>query len=134
MTTGRHRQNYTFEGYHPDDGLPEDQGRWMAGKHGILRWVGPIEHTPPAVELVEDAPPRALIACPTCRALINESCKTRNGHRRSHHKERLMDRVCPCGSPAQDFGLYCEPCAELSKRRNWRESKRRARARKESAA
>lgn len=45
MTHERHRRNYTFEGYHPDDGLKG--GQWVRSTWGVVRWDGHIDRNPP---------------------------------------------------------------------------------------
>lgn len=72
--------------------------------------------SPPVVE-TEPAPPidlHAFIACPTCRARIDETCKTASGHTTTPHGNRLVARRCRCGADVEAHRRYCDPCAKLS--------------------
>lgn len=53
-----------------------------------------------------------LIACPTCRAKVTESCRTRSGHTTKPHGSRLAPRLCPCGSLLAPRRRYCDPCRD----------------------
>jgi hypothetical protein len=82
----------------------------------------------------EIEPPRMidvheLIACATCHARVDESCKTINGQRRRSHPLRFAPHLCPCGESRGGTGRQlCEKCARESELRSKREYMRRVRA------
>lgn len=143
--------NYALEGYDPDDGLDETCGRWMRDDTwGVVRWVETADASP-RCECGRPIGPRAracdtcatrkrrqerrsLIACPTCQATIDQSCRDVDGVWTSNHPARVVRRRCHCGSDAGEGSTYCGPCSDNAKRESWRASKRRARARREEAA
>lgn len=127
--TRRDRTDYRLSGYSESDGL--GAGTWVLDPKTMTRkWIGQTQ----APRILEEESTPRLISCPVCRAQINESCRTKNGRRRADHADRLLRRACPCGDRAMSGGLYCPPCSDESKRRSWRESKRRARVAREEAA
>lgn len=108
-------------------------GRWVT-TGGVQRWV----KAPKARRLpsTPTTPLAALIACPTCRARIDQQCTTSGGFVRIPHKSRLVSRRCPCGAIPKGRARYCETCRVERRRETWREYARdRYRpARKEMAA
>lgn len=82
--------------------------------HATIRWVGPDgpRSTPRRYVNVHD-----LIACPTCGARVDESCRTTTHHRRTPHVDRLTPQLCPCGASRRGrFRTYCPRCAEFRNR------------------
>lgn len=87
-----------------------------------LQWIqrGPIKvavevpDEPPPVAAPEPEPRRIhdLIACPTCHARVDETCRTRSGHTTTPHSSRLAPRLCPCGSQLAARRRYCDPCRD----------------------
>lgn len=82
---------------------------------------------------VPSTPPRrkvdlsSLIACPTCHARIDQSCRTRSGHTTVEHANRLVRRKCPCGSELEGQRRYCDDCRDEANRMNkkaWRQRRR----------
>jgi hypothetical protein len=70
-----------------------------------------------------------LIACATCRARVDESCKTSSGKRRRPHDLRFAPQLCPCGnSRGGPKRKLCPSCAEISTREAKRDYMRRRRA------
>ena len=53
-----------------------------------------------------------LIACPTCRAKVTETCRTKNGRRTTPHGSRLAPRLCPCGSLLGWKRRLCDSCRD----------------------
>jgi len=56
--------------------------------------------------------PLTMLACPTCLALIHEPCRTRNGHTRVDHGDRIIPRRCRCGEPIPRVRgrKWCDDC------------------------
>ena len=74
-----------------------------------------------------------LIACPTCRATVLQSCRVLSGKTKGRvagtpHRLRLAPRLCPCGSTLAPHRQLCEPCALRSLRESKRDYMRRQRA------
>lgn len=62
---------------------------------GTIAWVGLdgiARFTPRRDVNVHD-----LIACPTCRCRVDQSCRTETGQPRAPHTLRLTPYLCPCG-------------------------------------
>jgi len=78
-------------------------GNWV-NDGGIQRWV------PWETETPETPPVLDLIACPTCRATVTETCRTKLGHRTSDHSTRLLSRRCECGREAPRGCRWCGRC------------------------
>ncbi|MDB5716491.1 MAG: hypothetical protein JWO15_3888 [Sphingomonadales bacterium] len=102
-------------------------GRWVPAD-GIMRWVETPVEAPTPINL------HALIACPTCRARVDQTCRTRSGHTTTPHQSRLAPRLCQCGALLDWRRRYCEPCAVEAVRVIKRESQRRIRAARKEAA
>lgn len=90
-----------------DEALPD--GRWLPVR-GILRFVATDPHARPDVEPTK--PLAELIACPTCRAKVVESCRTATGGFRSPHTTRLVGRRCACGSTLAPRKSVCPTCRQ----------------------
>lgn len=75
-------------------------GRWV--QRGLVKvW----EATPsPALDVAQ------LIACPTCRARVTQSCRSSGGHPRAPHSTRLVSRRCACGSLLERKKSVCTFC------------------------
>jgi hypothetical protein len=73
----------------------------------------------------------ALIACPTCHARLDESCRTPSGHTTTAHGSRLASRRCPCGAALGYRRSLCDDCRDerlrASKRAYLRRRRRRLR-------
>lgn len=65
-----------------------------------------------------------LIACPRCKALIYQRCKTANGNDRHDHPERIVERRCRCGKPLPKAkGRYwCDDCRAVHKQEQNRDN------------
>lgn len=85
-------------------------GAWEPDRRGVLRWV---DATP-----APEPEPRLLVACPSCRALIHERCRTRNGNPRPVHSARILPRRCPCGEviPNRRKQKWCADCKVEARR------------------
>jgi len=118
----RAQRYYTFEGYHPDDGL--EGGRWVLGAGRVLRW----EFSAAVINTT------LLLACPTCHAKVSETCRTRSAHTTTPHDSRLAPRLCQCGAAMRSRARYCDLCRVAANRRSKRESQRRIRAAQKEAA
>lgn len=97
---------------------------------GVAAGVGNHRPHGPIRSLIETPQPRDLIACPTCLALIHEPCRTRTGHHRFDHAERLVPRRCPCGEPIPKVNgqKWCPACrVEVDRARKQRYDMRRKR-------
>lgn len=83
--------------------------RWV--QRGLVWRLERVEAppTPPTSEPVEVG---LLRACPTCRALVNQSCRTVSGHTTTPHGSRLVPRLCLCGAPLAPRRRYCDPCRD----------------------
>lgn len=73
-------------------------------------------------------PIHQLIACPYCRARIDQSCKTRSGHTTYAHACRLTPRLCPCGALLAPNRGYCDHCRDRATQESKNASGRRRRA------
>lgn len=80
------------------------RGQWV--RSGLVwSWVADVEpETQPEPELapsnVRTLRAVDLIACPLCKALLPECCRSRSGARAaSPHRQRLVARTCACGGP-----------------------------------
>jgi hypothetical protein len=98
-------------------------GTWRS-VGGIQRWAADNPPDPQPIDL------HALIACPTCRARVDECCRTTSGHTTAEHGSRLVSRRCPCGERPGWNRMYCEPCAKRSEMKSKRDHLRRLRAAK----
>lgn len=90
-------------------------GSWQPGRWGVQVW---IPHT--TSEVVARGGTGWMIACPTCRAKVNQTCTTISGHTRNMHKSRLAPRLCDCGELLAWKRRLCDNCREAATR----ESKR----------
>ena len=104
--------------------MTEESPAVLVGGHwenvrGVQRWV-PGETTPVVIT--------GLIACPSCHARIDETCKTTSGHVTTPHTVRLVPRKCPCGAdlPAPKRRM-CDECSARSLQRSKNEHSRRRR-------
>lgn len=50
------------------------------------------------------------VACPTCGALVYESCRTRTGNARHAHGKRNGPRRCRCGGELAMRKQVCDDC------------------------
>lgn len=106
-------------------------GNWE--KRG-LTWIW-VPAPPPRLELA--VPVRTslrdvtgLIACPTCHAKVDQTCRTKNGHTTTPHMSRLTPRLCKCGALLRSKARYCPPCRREVNLANKRDYLRRLRARR----
>lgn len=67
-------------------------------------WLEGERHPRPAVNV------HRLVACPTCLARMDETCKTPSGQVTAEHGSRLVSRVCSCGGPVKPRHHYCDTC------------------------
>jgi hypothetical protein len=98
-----------------------EDGAWIKRGH-IVVWV-PAAPPPRKVDL------STLVACPTCRARVVQSCRTKSGHTTAAHANRLVQRRCGCGRDLPGQRRYCDECRDERNRmskRAW--SQRQARA------
>jgi hypothetical protein len=105
-------------------------GVWVVRKGGVRRFV-PADQLPPAVQPpVKTYDLTKLIACPTCRATVTQTCKTRSGHTTTPHGSRLAPRLCACGLIPDPGHTLCRFCAaeSLQRSKNEHGARRRARA------
>lgn len=115
--------------YYPDVALTG--GSWQPSG-AVMRWV--------ADDPYADAPEldmRLLVACPTCRAAVDQTCRTRSGHTTTPHGSRLAPRLCRCGAQLGWHRRMCDPCRDASlqaSKNEWAERKRASRARRKDAA
>lgn len=79
-------------------------GEWV--RRGLVWHWRQNAPEPTAVE-VRDYRPHDLIACPTCLARMDESCKTKGGW---SHTTRLVKRVCSCGTALRPPEKICGFC------------------------
>lgn len=83
---------------------------------------------PPKWETLHD-----LIACPTCFARVDETCRTKSGNVTKPHGSRLVSRRCSCGNAVAPQCSYCSFCAreklQQSKNEHGRLRRQAARAR-----
>lgn len=99
-----------------------DELTWVP-RAGVL--VAVQTEPPPPPPLVDV---HQLIACPTCRARVDETCKSATGHRTTPHASRLAPRLCPCGASLAPRRRLCDPCAAKALRVSKRDYLRRRRA------
>ena len=100
-------------------------GHWEAVR-GIQRWVGDPGSEP---RQTASTPFDQLIACPTCRARVDQSCRTAAGHTTTPHGNRLIQRCCPCGAKVAGRRRLCDPCHAEAKRQSnriWRQRRQAA--------
>ena len=94
-------------------------GTWQ--RQGLVMvWVPDVPQ-PRQVDL------STLIACPTCHARIDQSCRTRSGHTTAEHANRLVRRKCACGSELAGQRRYCDDCRDERNRLHkqaWRQRTR----------
>lgn len=91
---------------------------------GIMRWF-------PALAVVAELRKvnvHDLIACPTCRCRVDETCRTEKGARRRDHDGRLAPRLCACGELVEPKHQLCETCRVESIRVAKRDYMRRRRS------
>lgn len=107
----------------PSDISPDvlTDGHWETVR-GVQRWVADDPMAPAVIT--------GLIACPSCHARIDETCKTATGRVTTPHTVRLVPRLCPCGAglPAPKRRM-CDECSARSLQRSKNEHSRRRRAR-----
>lgn len=128
MNARRGQRNYTFEGYHPDDGLTD--GQWVI-RRGVWFWEANDSF---GLHAVPDLPPNERVACRTCGATVTQTCVTRQGHRTKDHPTRETPRICPCGSDIGWKRRLCDTCRDERIRERKREAKKRQRERLEVAS
>ncbi|WP_425490171.1 zinc finger domain-containing protein [Nocardioides soli] len=73
-----------------------------------------------------------MIACPTCRARVDQMCRTTTGRTRSPHPTRLVIKRCPCGEPINPGRKVCDDCRAEARRINGRNGMRATRARRQA--
>lgn len=106
--------------------VPLTGGAWVPTGRGTVVWE-------PDKVRRERQPPRPpidltdLIACPTCRAKVTESCRTPSGHTTTPHGSRLAPRLCLCGELLTWRRRLCDPCAAKALRASKRDYLRRLR-------
>lgn len=103
-------------------GIGLSGGQWVPDRRGVMRWEQTEEVLP------EPTPIHELIACPTCHARVDETCKTATGRITTPHGSRLTPRLCGCGVVLAKQKRLCSPCAEESSRVSKRDYLRRKRA------
>lgn len=110
------------------DDIALTDGRWVIDpRTRVMRWK-PNPEEPPAPEPTDL---HRYIACPTCHARIDETCKTVSGHSTSPHGSRLAGRLCRCGNDLPRQRRMCDTCRDDRNRINKLESQRRLRRRQE---
>jgi hypothetical protein len=102
-------------------------GKWVP-RRGVLVWTPDSKGNRRAINVHD------LIACPTCRARVDEVCRTETGHSTKPHASRLAPRLCPCGANVRPQATYCHDCAREEMRRSKRDYLRRRRADRRDAA
>lgn len=90
-------------------------GTWQR-KGLVMRWVP------------EPRRLRGLIACPTCRARIDQHCTSASGKRCHDHANRVLSRRCACGAELMPYKSWCPKCAREARREAWRKYGRNRRA------
>lgn len=98
-----------------------EHGEWRT-IDGIQRWTptaASLTRTLAGLRFVD------LIACPTCRARIAQSCKTKAGNPREPHVTRLVPRRCPCGARLAARKTYCEDCRRKARKATYKRRERR---------
>ena len=103
-----------------------EDGAWTKRGH-IVVWV-PDAPPPRKVDL------STLIACPTCHARVDQTCRTRSGHTTTAHANRLVRRKCGCGGELEGKRRYCDDCRDERNRVNKRAYYRRQNQREDDAA
>lgn len=88
--------------------------RWV--RRGLVL-VADLEPPPPSPA---PRPVHELIACPTCRARVDESCRTPAGNVREPHTTRLVARTCPCGASLAPRKQLCERCRQAARTATYR--------------
>lgn len=101
---------------------------WVPRRGILVAVPTKLEPPPPAVAV------HRLIACPTCHAHVDETCKTASGHRTTPHASRLAPRLCPCGATLGARRRLCDLCAVEASRVSKRDYLRRRRAQAKGAA
>lgn len=104
-------------------------GAWQPDRTTVLRWTPEDAPNPPMRDDVH-----LLIACPTCRAKVDETCKAQgraDGTRARSipHRGRLAPRLCRCGSRLAWKRQLCDACRVVVNRANKRDYMRRQRDR-----
>lgn len=87
------------------------------GRRGLIQ-VATKPVPPPPTPSARPSPMHALIACGTCGARVDESCRTVNGHTTKPHEGRVAPRLCPCGAPLAYRKRYCTPCRDRIDKEN----------------
>lgn len=104
-------------------------GRWV--QRGLVK-VWDDSPPPPKYRLSD------LIACPTCRATVTQSCRVvkgaSKGKPKGDHVLRLVKRQCVCGNRLQPRRQLCDECAAAETRASKRDYMRRRRAGQKEAA
>jgi hypothetical protein len=108
------------------DDIALTDGEWR-NVGGIQRWVS----TKPRRR---DIDVHDLIACPTCFARVDETCRTRGGNVTGPHGSRLAPRLCSCGGRLKHQRRMCDACAHEATRISKRDYLRRRRANDKEAA
>ena len=112
-------------GYDPADGLGDGYWTTRPGSLGVQVWVSTAPERPP---MPPERDVSKLIACPTCHAHVDQSCKTRTGHTTTLHKSRLTPRLCRCGASLDWRRRNCDACAPAALKESKAASARRIRA------
>lgn len=95
-------------------------GTWVQ-RGAVKVWTAASEPPPKIYDLSK------LIACPTCRAKVTETCRTKNGRRTTPHGSRLAPRLCICGALLGNKRRLCDDCRDESIRLSKRDHLRRLR-------
>jgi hypothetical protein len=104
-------------------------GAWLPDDHATLRWVAKAAPAP-----VRRDDLHRLIACPTCHAKVDETCRSDGGRgdgarpRRTPHLSRLAPRLCGCGEALGWKRKVCDTCRDALNRANKRDYMRRLRS------
>jgi hypothetical protein len=104
-------------------------GSWQVVR-GVQRWVPDVVGTPVRPEW--DV--RLLVACPKCKAKVDQTCRTKGGFPSAPHVRRLAPRLCPCGGLVAPHRKLCERCRRVARLATNREYLRRWRAARRAVA
>lgn len=104
-------------GYGPLESPVALMGEWVT-TGSVKRWV---PRTAPELVRPKDVDVHALIACPTCRACVDERCKSAGGNIRTDHADRIIGVRCPCGQTVDKRHRYCSTCREKARRMTYRD-------------
>ena len=70
----------------------------------------------PGAQRVEEVDLSELLACPTCHARVDQTCRTKSGHRTTPHGNRIVPRQCKCGRALAPRKRFCDECRAETRR------------------